>query len=46
MSTRGLTKTPLSKDEITKLIQVIEKIEEDPQSISFIEPVDYICKFI
>ncbi len=43
MSGKGLSKTPLSKEEIIKILQVIDKIEEDPQSLCFLEPVDYVC---
>ena len=41
MSGKGASKTPITKEEIIKIRQVIDKIEEDPQSFAFLQPVDY-----
>jgi hypothetical protein len=41
MSGKGASKIPITKDEIIKIRQVIDKIEEDPQAFDFTTPVDY-----
>lgn len=44
MSGKGETNIPITKDDIIKIRQVIDKIEEDPQSFAFQIPVDHIGK--
>jgi hypothetical protein len=42
MSTKGSTKGTLTRDDISRVKQVIDKVEERPDAISFMQPVDYI----
>lgn len=38
--------SPLTKEEIAKINLIIENLEENPQVEAFLEPVDFICKFL
>lgn len=46
MSSTKLSKDIISKDDITKIRQLIEMIEAEPQAYDFLEPVDFISKNI
>lgn len=35
------SKGPISKEDLQKIKQVIETLEQDPQAYDFLEPVDY-----
>ena len=36
----------IGKDEMSKLKSIIETLEKDPRSVDFLNPVDYVGKFI
>ena len=45
MSGKPNTKSTIPKDDLSKARQVIDRIEERPEAVGFLEPVDYIGKF-
>ena len=45
MSSSKSTKEPISKEDLTKIRQLIELIENEPQAYDFLEPVDYLGMF-
>jgi hypothetical protein len=45
MTGKGNSKILLSKDDLSKIKQVIDKIEAQPEAVGFLEPVDYIGIF-
>jgi hypothetical protein len=42
MSSSKSTKEAISKEDLTKIRQLIEFIEKEPQAYDFLEPVDYV----
>lgn len=45
MSSTKSAKEPIVKEDLAKIRQLIELIENEPQAYDFLEPVDYIGKF-
>lgn len=42
MSSNKSSKDNISKEDITKIKQLLEAIETEPQAYDFLQPVDYI----
>jgi hypothetical protein len=41
-----VSKAPLTKEELQKVKEVIDGLEKDPQAYDFLEPVDFVGKYI
>jgi hypothetical protein len=44
MSGKANTKSNIPKDDLSKVKQIIDRIEEKPEAEGFLEPVNYVCK--